>query len=503
MAISTGCTQLDRMLGGGIPERRAVLVTGGPGVGKSTLAMQFLQAGLEQGDRCLYVSTEQTTEELASSFAPFSFDLDHPNLTVTSIHALPESTIEDSETGLALYTLQGDDAIDGPFHYPFDSPYIVEYLEEFAPCDRVVLDSASGLGVIHDNQHRFQRTILELIRLFTDTFGATSLFTAEEVGPPRDGGLLSVPGSSDLLQFTTHGVLRLWWGEVNGSRRRFIEIVKLRGVNHDTRPYEVGFDADGLHLLPGRRTTPMGIEEDAVIPTGVRGLDDLSGGLVRGHSVLVEYDGRAMVDSLVAHTMDNALRNDMSVWFFPSPTMNATRVATLMPHDWDFRQLLDDNVLFVLDGFGAWTRYHDHQNVFYAPQGVLGDLFRRSTAISMYMMKRIARQVEDRRIAGPELGLVYTEAFLRWLQPSEVKEVYYWAREVLARRYDTGFWVHNPEAMEPQLAEFFHSDAVQVFEANMAENGLQYLRLAKSPIGRPGESAVMDYDADGLVIHRT
>ena len=171
-----------------------------------------------------------------------------------------------------------------------------------------------------------------------------------------------------------------------------------------------------------------------------------------------------------------------------------------MPHDWDFEELLDENALFVLDGFGAWKAYHDHRNVFYAPKGLIGNLFRRNTSVSIYMMKRIARQVESRRIPGPQLGLVYTEAFLRWLEPSEVKEVYYWAREDLARPHDTGFWVHNPNAMDPKLAEFFHSDAVQVFETSMADNGIQYLRMSKSPIGRPGQSAVIDFDEDGIVI---
>lgn len=485
------------MLKGGLPDNRTVLVTGGPGVGKSTLAMQYLQNGLDSGETCLYISTEQTAAELKTSFAPFEFDLDHPNLTLTSIHASPSNTIEDSETGLALQTLQGEDQ---PFTYPFESEYIVEYLEEFLPADRVVLDSASGLAAISESQGIFRRVMLDLIRLFTDQFEATTMMTAEDVGSARSQD--SIENSSELLQFTANGVIRLWWKPIHGARRRFLEIVKMRGVDHETRQYEIEFGDNGLQLIPKSRTPNRGFGPDAVIPTGIDGLDDLSGGLVRGHSVLVEYDGRAMVDSFVAHMMHVALDQDMSVWFFPSPIMSSQRTRELLPGDWDLGQLLEDDILFVLDGFGAWKEFHDHRNVFYAPQGLIGSLFRQSKTISIYMMKRIARQVEENRIAGPQLGLVYTEAFLRWLDPSEVKEVYYWAREELARSHDTGFWVHNPNAMDPQLAEFFHSDAVQVFETTMAENGIQYLRMSKSPIGRPGESAVIDFDEDGMNINR-
>ncbi|AEN06540.1 circadian oscillation regulator KaiC-like protein [halophilic archaeon DL31] len=52
------------MLDGGYPEERAVLLTSTPGTGKSTLAMQFLQEGLQNGESWLFISTEQTVDEL-------------------------------------------------------------------------------------------------------------------------------------------------------------------------------------------------------------------------------------------------------------------------------------------------------------------------------------------------------------------------------------------------------------------------------------------------------
>lgn len=502
MGLATGCAQMDRMLGGGIPENRAVLVTGGPGVGKSTFAMQFLQEGLRADEQCLYISTEQTTAELHSSFAPFDFDLDHPNLEITSIHAMPDTTIEESQSGMALRTLQGDESIDGNFRYPFESEYIVEFLEQFAPCDRVVLDSASGLETISDNQRRFQRVVLELIRLFTDTFGATAIFTSEAMGPPVSDGVSPSQSTSQLLQFTTHGVIRLWWGQVEGSRRRFLEIVKMRGLDHDTRSYEVRFTDSGLQLVPSGRTSAAGIDPDTILKTGADGLDELSGGFVRGHSVLLETDGQAMVDHVVARIIDSAFGDGMAVWFFPSPIMGPKRLERLMPGDREVTDLLDRGQLSVLDGFGAWKNIYDHPGVYHAPSGIMGSLFRRNSTIRKFLMQKMAEEVDVRRGDRPHLGTVYTEAFLRWLDPEQVKEVYYWAREELAHELDTGFFIHNPATMEAQLAEFFHSDAVQVFETSMSEDGIQYLHLAKSPIGEPGETAVLNYTDDGLVVQK-
>lgn len=486
---------MDAVLNGGLPENRVTLVTGGPGVGKSTLAMQYLQEGIRQGEDCLFVSTEQTEEELRTSFAPFDFDLEHPNLTVTSIHGVPSNTLLDDDAELALETLGGGPPVDGPFVPPFDKDSIQDHLAEFAPADRVVLDSVSGLATLSDDPKEFQRTVLDLIRTFTDDFEATTVFTAEGAEDAGDG-------LSDLLQFTTHGVIRLQWDDVHGTPRRFFQVEKMRGVDHDPNRYELTFSDAGIDLAPVKQTTNVGFPTDATIPTQIEGLDDLSGGLVRGHSVLLEYDGYALTDPLVARFMHAALTSGMCVWLITSPILGPDRLEALFPDSRDVEDLLDANRLFVLDVFSAWTDLHDHRNVFSPPDGVLGGLFRRSSSLSLYLEKQMAKKIDERR-DRPMLGTAYTEALLRWLDPTSVKESYYWSREQLADDHDTGLFIHNPATMPEDLAEFFHSDAVQAFETTIEDNGIQYLRLNKSPVGRPGSAGVVDYDGDGFIVRES
>lgn len=182
------------MLRGGLPEQRSVLLMGGPGTGKSTLAMQFLQEGLERDEECLFVSTEQTPGELKDSFEPFDFDLDHERLTVETIHATLGSTVESDGQEIVLDSLDDANTIQdggmtnrnfGPFTLPFTSKDIQEVLRPYSPCDRVVFDSISGLEAMTGDNQLFRRCILDFIRLFTDEFGATTLFTAEEVSGPN------------------------------------------------------------------------------------------------------------------------------------------------------------------------------------------------------------------------------------------------------------------------------------------------------------------------------
>src|SRR4051812_19335727 len=60
----TGIAGLDSILCGGLAANRMYLVDGTPGVGKTTLAMQFLLEGARNGERCLYVTLSETRGEL-------------------------------------------------------------------------------------------------------------------------------------------------------------------------------------------------------------------------------------------------------------------------------------------------------------------------------------------------------------------------------------------------------------------------------------------------------
>jgi len=62
--IPTGIGELDRVLGGGLVRGSAVLIGGDPGIGKSTLVLQALAAVAATGPRCVYVSGEESVEQI-------------------------------------------------------------------------------------------------------------------------------------------------------------------------------------------------------------------------------------------------------------------------------------------------------------------------------------------------------------------------------------------------------------------------------------------------------
>lgn len=73
--ISTGVDGLDGVLNGGLPRDRLYLIEGSPGVGKTTLAMQFLLEGVRSGETGLYITLSETKEELEMVARSHGWDL--------------------------------------------------------------------------------------------------------------------------------------------------------------------------------------------------------------------------------------------------------------------------------------------------------------------------------------------------------------------------------------------------------------------------------------------
>src|SRR5687767_9827612 len=74
---ATGIAGLDEITGGGLPKGRPTLVCGGPGCGKTMLAMEFLVRGAtEFGEPGVFMSFEETADDLVQNVASMGFDLE-------------------------------------------------------------------------------------------------------------------------------------------------------------------------------------------------------------------------------------------------------------------------------------------------------------------------------------------------------------------------------------------------------------------------------------------
>ena len=84
---SCGISELDRVLGGGLVQGSVVLIGGDPGIGKSTLLLQASAHLARVAGPVLYVSAEESAEQIKLRSGRMSIDSD-------SLYLLPETNIE-------------------------------------------------------------------------------------------------------------------------------------------------------------------------------------------------------------------------------------------------------------------------------------------------------------------------------------------------------------------------------------------------------------------------
>lgn len=465
---STGVGVLDGMLGGGLPRNRATLITGGPGTGKSTLGMQFLQAGIDAGEECLYVSTEQTIDELRDAFSGFDFDLGHEKLSYATIHARRGETIEEDDT----YTLQTQDDnewLDRGFDAPFTGNYIEDHLRKYSPCDRVVFDSTSGLAVITENVERYRRLVFDLIRFFTDEIEATTVFTAEDYPGDKRG---------DVLQFTAHGVIQLETGTIEDNIRRFLSVPKMRGVDHDRRRVELTVRNNQLSASPRRRTHLTTLPDRRQLSTGIDGLDDLTaGGVVRGAGTLITHDSSTMLTELIGSLVETAVDDGMGVALVPTLQLRENRLEQLCDRfDLSVSELLEDDRLFVIDQIGGWDS--SRPNVFKAAKTV---------AEARQRFEKV-----DSRADGEWITIEGATAMAHSLDTPDIHELRY--DEELTYLSDAELLIHllNPAVVSEAVDAFYRDAAEQVIETSQYDEGRRYLTLRKSPTGNVGSTVLLD-----------
>ncbi|RLF77512.1 ATPase [Thermococci archaeon] len=214
--ISTGVKGLDKMLNGGLIPGRAYLIKGGPGTGKTTLTIQFLMEGAQNGEKCLYITFEEPVSTLKEDMRNFGFDLEHPNIKL--IDATP---VGEKKTIFA-------DVLYEEFATSFEklTRTISEELKT-EKYSRIVIDPITMLKLTIVDELEYRRTFMAFLKTISK-YNATIIFTSEIK-------------ATDVEEYLVSGVIELRTIEERGKTLRGIKIIKFRGSTFDeeVRPYRI------------------------------------------------------------------------------------------------------------------------------------------------------------------------------------------------------------------------------------------------------------------------
>ncbi len=242
--LSIGVPELDRMMGGGIPEGDSLLVAGPSGTGKSALATQFIAEGLRVGEPGIMVIFEE-----------------RPHGYVNRAESL----------GLNLKTPQEKGELEMLYLRPLDlsvDETLQAILEAIARvgAKRLAIDSLVGfeMALAPGFRAEFRESLYRMIGALTAS-GITILSTVEV-----EDTFTELSFSHYAISFLTDDIIRLRYVEIDGQLRKVMVVVKMRGGNHakDIREYVI--TDKGVVVIHPRRTDYQGLTTGIPRQTGPR-----------------------------------------------------------------------------------------------------------------------------------------------------------------------------------------------------------------------------------------
>jgi len=225
--LSTGVSDLDEMMHGGIPAGDSLVLAGPAGTGKTTFALQFAAAGIRADETAVIAIFEERPEVYIARAKGVELDLKE------AIRADKLRVIY-----LRPLDLSVDETLDE----------IRRAVKEIG-ATRVVIDSISGfeMALAPGFREDFRESLYRLIGALT-ALGVTMFSTIEVVAPKGD---LQFTGYQ--VSFLTDDIISLRYVEMSGELRKVLMIVKMRGSDHsrEFRLYET--TAKGISLRESLR----------------------------------------------------------------------------------------------------------------------------------------------------------------------------------------------------------------------------------------------------------
>jgi circadian clock protein KaiC len=218
--VSTGIKELDDMLGGkGYYRGSSILLSGTAGTGKSSLAAAFVDAACWRGERCLYFSFEESTEQIIRNMRSIGIDLaPHLKKGLLQFHVARPTLY-----GLEMHLVT-----------------IHDQIKQFDPAI-VVLDPITDFFAV--GSHAEVKTVLTRIIDFLKANQITALFTSyTEEDTPNE----SVVGVSSLID-TWISLRNL---ENHGERQRGLFVLKSRGMAHSNQIHSFELTDHGIKIGP-------------------------------------------------------------------------------------------------------------------------------------------------------------------------------------------------------------------------------------------------------------
>ncbi len=216
--LPTGVKGFDELIEGGIPRGFFVAVVGEPGTGKTVFCLHYAGEGVREGDRVIYVTTEESRESILRQASQFNIPLEEAVEEGKAI--VIDALMREREDPWSLRELTGEELVSK----------VIEAKKKLGyGRTRLVVDSMSAFWLDKPAMARkmsyFVKRVLykwDVTALLVSQFAITTL-TAFGFG----------------LEHVADGIIRFKKVVSKGVIRRFVLVEKMRQTNHDLSAHEI------------------------------------------------------------------------------------------------------------------------------------------------------------------------------------------------------------------------------------------------------------------------
>jgi len=216
--VDTGIPGFDKLVQGGFVKDSTNLIAGGAGTAKTTFCMQYLWNGLLKGENGVYITLEQSPEDILADMLLFGWDF--------------KKHIDQKK--LALYST-----------YPTSIPKLGESVFDIIKrvnAKRLVLDSLSIASAGWEESadiSKIRRDVFDMMNMLKKV-GVTSLLISEIPRAQKDA--LSRFG---FEEFVVDSIVLLQYFSIGGAMRS-MQILKMRRTNHGKKIYPFDVTDKGI-----------------------------------------------------------------------------------------------------------------------------------------------------------------------------------------------------------------------------------------------------------------
>lgn len=221
--LDFGFPSFDRMLGGGVMRGSTTTIIGPSGVGKTLLALKFLQAGVVRGERCVYFGLYESPDRLVAKAQSVGIDLTaavNDGRLAIQWHSAVELAIDELASELMAVVARTN-------------------------ATRLVVDGIDGFLQSANRIERFGLFINALTQRLRSA-GVTALLT-EELPLYNEFAAPATLRASAM----TENIVLMRYVELNSALHRMVAVVKQREGAHDSAIRRLTIDSRGLHLSEG------------------------------------------------------------------------------------------------------------------------------------------------------------------------------------------------------------------------------------------------------------